>query len=286
MEVIGSASLVRRSALMSEADAIEIARSLFVREAGGPHATGLPTIAKFPTVEEIENVQKAVLEVIGEKGSDKREHANALTARGMIDLEEALACVLADRFNGELPADEQSARSLAKRAVERLPKKPNKDRWKEARRKARRAAEKAGADAEAAAAAGMEAWSAARSEFYSVEIDVGFARLQETPEPDPDPEPNPEPEPGPPDSPPLCARATDLLRMLASRDGTRAVKAAWVLEAASRGRFGTGETIGFATQEDLKESSQLKYRQAFQRLAKEYPHLFEEEGGGRRTRTA
>jgi hypothetical protein len=68
--------------------------------------------------------------VLGEKGSEKRAHANQLSARGLIDLEEGLGHWLADRFVGKLPTDEELARGVSKRVSDRLPTAKDKTRWK------------------------------------------------------------------------------------------------------------------------------------------------------------
>ena len=53
---------------------------MFTVQANGPQASVLDPFTNFPTREEIENAQKAVLASIGEKGSEKRAHANSLCA--------------------------------------------------------------------------------------------------------------------------------------------------------------------------------------------------------------
>ena len=47
---------------------------------------GVPPVAELPTRDEIDIGKAACLEVLGTEGSEKRAHANALSARGLIDL--------------------------------------------------------------------------------------------------------------------------------------------------------------------------------------------------------
>ena len=54
-------------------------------------------IAKLLTRCEINIGKVACLEVLSEKGSEKRARANALSARGLMDIEEGLGYWLADR---------------------------------------------------------------------------------------------------------------------------------------------------------------------------------------------
>jgi hypothetical protein len=166
--------VVRRAALLQLEEAIESAWIVFGRRAGGPHASDGTKTAEKPTIEEIFVAQKAVLEVLGEKGSEKRKHACELSTRGLIDLEEGLGHLLADLFVGVLPADEDAARGIAKRAADKLPKKKVKERWKEKARAARDAAKKRGADDAAVAAAGEQARAAAEAACITAEVDVGF----------------------------------------------------------------------------------------------------------------
>ena len=107
--------------MVTKAEAVECARALFLLREGGPHTSGAPILAHKPTVDEILIAQAALSEVLGEKGSEKRACANALSERGLIDLEEGLGHWLTDRYVGELPASEKAARGLSKRALDKLP---------------------------------------------------------------------------------------------------------------------------------------------------------------------
>ena len=73
--------VVRRAALLQLEEAIESAWIIFGRRAGGPHASDGTKTAEKPTIEEIFVAQKAVLEVLGEKGSEKRKHACELSTQ-------------------------------------------------------------------------------------------------------------------------------------------------------------------------------------------------------------
>ena len=115
-KVTGSEAGVERDVLVTKEAALECARSLFLAREGGPHRSGAPTVAELPTRDEVLIGQAALKEVLGDKGSEKRAAANALSARGLIDLEEGLGYLLANRFVGQLPADEERARGVGKRA--------------------------------------------------------------------------------------------------------------------------------------------------------------------------
>ena len=86
-------------------------------------------------MEEIAIGQAAVLAALGEKGSEKRAHANSLCADGLIDLEQGLGYILCDRFGGKMPIPVE-ARAVGKRAADKLPGKKEKER--DGRRKERR----------------------------------------------------------------------------------------------------------------------------------------------------
>ena len=91
-------------------------------------------------------------------------------------MEEGLGHWLADRFIGQLPADEELARGVSKRASDRLPTKKDKDKWKDKARLARQAAEKGGARAEAVADAGAQAKASAEQRFMRTTVDPNFAK--------------------------------------------------------------------------------------------------------------
>ena len=62
----------RRAKLLTTELAVECATKMFAQRADGLHATEAELISVYPTIEEIAIVQAAVLEAIGEKGSEKR----------------------------------------------------------------------------------------------------------------------------------------------------------------------------------------------------------------------
>ena len=228
---------------MTKEAALECARQLFLLREGGPHRSGAPAIAELPTREEITIAQEALKEVIGEKGSEKRAAANKLAERGLIDLEEGLGHWLGDRFVGVLPAGEELARGVSKRASDKLPGKKDKARWKELTRQARRTAEKGGASPEAAAAAGVEAKAATVRRFMQTIVDVDFAAagLAEAPAaPAPtEPEPAPAPTPAP-------APQQKVLRLKGSVQAEEAVEAACGCEFAQTWlRPGIDKPLGF-----------------------------------------
>ena len=81
---------VRRTALLTPRLAEDCATKMFTERADGPHALVIHPVSIFPTIEEIGIGQEAAKAALGEKGSEKRKHANRLCADGMIDLEQAL----------------------------------------------------------------------------------------------------------------------------------------------------------------------------------------------------
>ena len=60
---------------MPQEVATEVAEAMFLRREGGPHPSGVPPVADFPTPEEIVAGQAAVAAAIGEKGSEQRARA-------------------------------------------------------------------------------------------------------------------------------------------------------------------------------------------------------------------
>ena len=78
---------VRRAVLLTAELAEDCATKMFTEHAGGPHSLNIDPVAFHPTVQEIEIGQVAVKAALGEKGSEKRAHANCLCADGLIDLE-------------------------------------------------------------------------------------------------------------------------------------------------------------------------------------------------------
>ena len=142
-----------------------------------------------------------------------------------------------------LPAGEELARGVSKRASDKLPGKKDKARWKELTRQARRTAEKGGASPEAAAAAGVEAKAATVRRFMQTIVDVNFAAagLAEAPAaPAPtEPEPAPAPTPAP-------APQQKVLRLKGSVQAEEAVEAACGCEFAQTWlRPGIDKPLGF-----------------------------------------
>ena len=269
-KVTGSEAGAERDALVTEADALERARKLFLAREGGPHRSGLPTFAELPTREEILVGQAALKEVLGEKGSEKRAAANALAARGLIDLEEGLGYWLADRFVGQLPADEERARGVAKRAADKLPTKKEKEKWRQKGRDARQAAEKGGACAEAVAAAGAQAKAAAEHRFLRTVIDPDFgaAGLAAATPDAPISVPVPAPAPSPVE-PPVCAEWERQLAISRSSEVAYAITTAFAVMHNGRG----GREAHF--HEEL-EVAQVRYKHALRRLKQAYPsEIFE-----------
>ena len=67
---------VHRAALLTDALAEDCTTKMFTLRANGPHALGIDPVAVHPTVEEITIGQVATKAALGEKGSEKRTHAN------------------------------------------------------------------------------------------------------------------------------------------------------------------------------------------------------------------
>ena len=167
---------VRRAALLTAALAEDCAIKMFTERADGPHPLNIDPVAAHPTPEEVEICQAAVLGAIGgDKGSEKRARANRLCADGLIDLEQGLGYVLADRFGGWMPMPLE-ARGIGKRAADRLADKKEKERWKDKAQAARKAARKAGADEAAVAAAGQRARTKAEAAFKTAEAKISGLR--------------------------------------------------------------------------------------------------------------
>ena len=267
LKVTGSNVGTERNVLVTEDAGLECARSLFLAREGGPHTSGVPPVADNPTREEICVGQKAVKEVLGEKGSEKRAAANLLSARGLIDLEEGLGHWLADRFVGKLPADEERARGVSKRAVEKLPTKKEKEKWRQKGRDARQAAEKGGADAEAVAAAGAQAKAAAERRFMRTIVDTNFAAAGLTAAAPATPAPTTVPAPTPalvPAEPPVCAEWERQVQISRSSEVAYAVTTAFAVMHNGRG----GRQAHF--HEEL-EVAQVRYKHALRRLKQAYP---------------
>jgi hypothetical protein len=259
---------VYRAALLTDALAEDCTTKMFTLRANGPHALGIDPVAVHPTVEEIMIGQVATKAALGEKGSEKRTHANGLCADGLIDLEQGLGYFLCDRFAGNMPTPLE-ARRVGKQAADRLPDRKEKERWKDKGKAARQAARKAGADEAAVAAAGLAARTKAETAFNTAEVSLkGLARAPE-PLPPPSipstPERAPEP-PGPPtpQKAPLCPRARAALEMTLSQDAASAIKAAFFfLGHTRRGR----DTF---YNEEL-ELTHVRYKHALRRLKRAYP---------------
>ena len=178
--VTGSETVIQRASRVAQEAATEVALAMFLRREGGPHPSGVPPVADFPTPEEIVAGQAAVAAAIGEKGSEQRARACQLATLGMIAKEEALGFWLCGVFRGAFPSSKQ-AFAIGKRAAERLAGPKEKAKWKEARRKARRAAEVQGAEGDSVAEAGKQAAAAARLKFEQTEVDVGMERPKDLP---------------------------------------------------------------------------------------------------------
>ena len=98
----GSEAGAERDTLVTKADALECARKLFLAREGGPHRSGISTVAELPTRDEVLIGQAAVKEVLGEKGSEKRAATNKLAegwATGSLTASSA-GCQLASRRRG------------------------------------------------------------------------------------------------------------------------------------------------------------------------------------------
>ena len=266
----GADSQVRRAALLTLELAKECATKMFTERADGPHAFKSDEVAVCPTVEEIAIGQKAVAEALGEKGSEKRAHANCLCADGLIDLEQGLGYLLCDRFAGKLPSPLE-ARGVGKRAADRLPGKKEKERWKDKAQTARKAARKAGADAEAVEAAGLAARAKAEAAVMTAEVSVCGLERVTVPQPEPSEPPAvpspPPPEPPKPDEEPMSAQAEACLDMARSPEAASAIKCAFSALASSR----RGRDTYF--NEDL-EIAQVRYKHALRRLQRAYPGVF------------
>ena len=286
VKVTGSEAGVERDVLVTKEAALECARSLFLAREGGPHRSGAPTVAELPTRDEVLIGQAALKEVLGDKGSEKRAAANALSARGLIDLEEGLGYLLADRFVGQLPADEERARGVGKRAADKLPTKKEKEKWREKGRQARQAAEKRGESAEAVAAAGAQAKVDSERRFLRKLIDPDFqkaglaAATPAAPAPTA-PAPAPAASPvAPPDvqrqcehcTGPCCcvalpARARSNVEMAQSQEAAAAIDAAY--EVMDHGLRGKDPYFNI----DL-EIVQVRFKHALRDLRRSYPGQF------------
>ena len=266
-----SADLPRRRAkLLTTELAEECATKMFTKRADGPHPSGLDTISDQPTIEEIVIAQAAALEAIGEKGSEKRAHANGLCARGMIDLEEALGYLLFDIFVGMIPS-EKDARAVGKRAADKPPGKKEKERWKEKAKAARQAAKKAGADEEAVVAAGTAARAQAQAAFIEARVAIGgLERAADVLEPPPA-----VPEPPPPELPPMPPEGTPArvrLDMIMSREAAPVIAAAYTIAHRTHPRFGRARPLA---EDEQLELAQVQLKHALRRLKAAHPDALE-----------
>ena len=266
LKVTGSKAGAERDALVSAEDGLECAKMLFLLREGGPHRSGAAPVAELPTREEVVIGLKSVKEVLGEKGSEKRVHANQLSARGLIDVEEGLGHWLADRFIGQLPADEELARGVSKRASDRLPTKKDKDKWKDKARLARQAAEKGGARAEAVADAGAQAKASAEQRFMRTTVDPNFAKAGLAAAAAAAPTPTvPAPAPAPaPVEPPVCSEWERQVKISRSSEVAYAIMTAFAVMYNGRG----GREAHF--HEEL-EVAEVRYKHALRRLKQAYP---------------
>ena len=241
--------------------------SMFTDRADGPHPLNIDPVSIYPTVDEIAIGQAAVLAAIGEKGSEKRAHANSLCADGLIDLEQGLGYVLCDRFAGTMPTPLE-ARGVGKRAADRLPGKKERAQWKDRAQAARKAARKAGADAEAVAAAGQAARAKAETTFMTAEVAIAGLERSTAPEPEP-PEPPPVLEPAGPAWPPEGTLARARLDMMMSPEAEPLLDATYTIitrtHPSRRARLGPVEE-----DEELK-LAQVRFTHALRRLRVAYP---------------
>ena len=268
LKVTGSKAGAERDALVTAEDGLECARQLFLLREGGPHKSCVAPVAELPIREEVHIGQESVKKVLGEKGSEERAAANKLAERGLIDLEEALGYWLADRFVGQLPADEDRARGVSKRASDKLATKKDKERWKEKARLARQAAGKDGACAEAVAAAGAKARADVERRFLRTVIDPNFqaAGLAAAAPAAPAPATAPAPAPAPaPAESPACAEGERQVQISRSSEVAYAITTAFaVLHNGQRGRRDPH------FHEEL-EVAQVRYKHALRRLKLAYP---------------
>jgi pyruvate/2-oxoglutarate dehydrogenase complex dihydrolipoamide acyltransferase (E2) component len=261
---------VRRAALLTAALAEDCAIKMFTERADGPHPLNIDPVAAHPTPEEVEICQAAVLGAIGDKGSEKRARANRLCADGLIDLEQGLGYVLADRFGGWMPMPLE-ARGIGKRAADRLADKKEKERWKDKAQAARKAARKAGADEAAVAAAGQRARTKAEAAFKTAEAKIsglraGGSELQPAP-PTPEPPPAP-PTPEPPPAPPPEQVDQAVLDMAMSEEAKAVIVAAYLLVARSR-------SSRCAPDDDEQlQLLQVRFRHALRRLQAAHPEEY------------
>ena len=261
---------VRRAALLTPQLAEICAIKMFRERTEGPHALIIDPVAVCPTVEEIVIGQAAVLAALGEKGSDKRSHANSLCTDGLVDLEQGLGYLLCDRYAGTMPTPLE-ARGVGKRAADRVPGKKEKERWKDKAQAARKAARKAGADAEAVEAAGLAARAKAEAVFVTAEVSVRGLERATLPQPEPSEPPAmpsaQSPKPSKPDQEPMSAQAEACLDMARSPEAASAIKCAFSALSSSR----RGRDTYF--NEDL-EIAQVRYKHALRRLQRAYPGVF------------
>ena len=273
--VIGADGPRRRVKLLTTELAQECATEMFTQLANGPHSTKAELIFAQPTIEEIGILQAAVLVAIGEKGSEKRAHANSLCADGLIDLEQGLGYVLCDRFVGVMPSP-IGARGIGKRAADKPAGKKEKERWKEKAKAARQAARKSGADDEAVAAAGQVARAKAEAAFIEMEVAIsGLERPSDSPMPPVAAVPEP-----PPPTPShecsaacyadMCPHAHAMYDMATSQEASTAIAAAFLVVALSR----RGDKHFNKKLELQQVQADVHYRHALRRLQQAYPGEF------------
>ena len=253
---------VWRAALLTQQLAEECATKMFTERADGPHASKIDQVAVRPTVEEIAIGQAAVLAALGEKGSEKRAHANRLCADGLIDLEQGLGYVLCDRFAGMMPTPLE-ARGVGKRAADRLPGRKERERWKDKAQAARKAARKAGADAAAVEAAGLAARTKAEAAFTTVEVSVAGLERAAAPEPEPPEPPTPEPPPTP-EWPPEGTLARARLDMMMSPEAEPLIHTAYTIIA--RTHPSRRPHLGPVEEDETLELAQVRFMHALRRL--------------------
>ena len=258
----------RRLKLLTTELAEECALKMFTERSDGPYLSGMDTISDQPTIEEIMLAQAAVLAAIGEKGSEKRAHANSLCADGLIDLEQGLGYVLCDRFAGVIPTP-LDARGIGKRAADKPPGRKEKDRWKDKAKAARQAAKKAGAGEEAVAAAGKAARAKAEAAFIEVVVTIsGLERPADAPQPPPLPPPPPSDVPIPPPPwPEGCPHHQGQVDMLMSKAAAPVFTMAFMLLYAGRR---VPRPLSPSAQETL-ELTALRFKHALRALQCAFP---------------
>ena len=262
---------VRRAALLTLQLAEACATKMFTERADGPHSSAIDLVSVFPTIEEIGIGREAAKAALGEKGSEKRAHANRLCADGLIDLEQGLGYILCDRFSGSMPTPLE-ARKVGKRAADRLPGKKEKEWWKEKGKAARKAAKAAGADEAAVAAAGQAARTKAEAAFVTTEVVIGGLERATAQQPQP-PEPPAEapavPETTAPAWPPEGTLARARLDMMMSQEAEPLIHAAYTI--FTRSHRTRRAQLGPVEEDEELQVAQVRFRHALRRLKAAYP---------------